>query len=367
VVLLAATVAALGPAACDEAEGRPTARPPSAAPAQLAATDPALVPAQEEKSAWPDAVTTLAESMAAHQDREQCVDSLRARLPVELAEVIADIGYDVLVDDVCDGLDALKQKSAERCDELSVAPVRNGCRRRIAIVEGAPELCPSDPLLPGREPVCVAWASRSLALCRTAASVDRERCEAVLRGDANRCPRTSQRGRCQAEVRRYSPSFMDEVDDAADAALESSFSVEVTKAGAPPHRIDLDLGRGVFLAAKNCDYEIELTPRIPSLPSAEEAALAITLRIGAGATTPLRLGLGPRGGAAIEYRAPGQPAIHGLTDGEGTVVIRQWSAERGAELAGDIDVTLNEHGLSGSFRTFVRDLDSLRDGCAPAP
>src|SRR5688572_6387977 len=104
-VLARAVIACVGLAACEERPGpTPTEpAPPPSVPGSGAA-DPALVAPADEESAWPDAVATLAESVAAHRDREHCLESLRARFPVEIAEVVADIGYDVLLDDVCNGL-----------------------------------------------------------------------------------------------------------------------------------------------------------------------------------------------------------------------------------------------------------------------
>ena len=184
--------------ACDERPPEPTRPPPPPAPAAPADEPP------PEPTPWPDDVRDLGQSLEAFDDRAGCEARLRAEVPVELAEAFADLRYDAVVEDVCAGLAAAKAEDPDACDALRVTALRRGCRLRAALVAEAPDACPPAAVgTEGRDPLCLAWASRSPALCAGAAR--RDWCLAVQRNEPGRCRRDAEPARCRAEVQRLGP------------------------------------------------------------------------------------------------------------------------------------------------------------------
>lgn len=160
----------------------------------------------EPPSVWPSqGVVELGMDLEREETVAACVRRVRDRLAPEVAEAVADLGYDTFVEDLCGARAAVRAGDEAACDGLSVSTARRGCRRRLAVAHGRPEACPDDVALLGREPLCLAWAARDAGLCRALDGTAAARCEAVLAGDAGRCARLppNARARCASEVARY--------------------------------------------------------------------------------------------------------------------------------------------------------------------
>lgn len=381
-----ALIAACALSACGEDRARAPAEREGAgarAAASAAGEDEEDLGATEAPtSAWPDDVRDLRATLDAFESLDACRRAMRARLPTEIAEAIADIGYDQLVDDVCAGVAAVKAADVAACDALSVSVLRRGCRRRLALVHARPDACGADAVMPGRDPVCLAWASRDPGLCRAAALQDRATCAAVLAGDADRCPRTpaGDRARCVAEVERYASSLGEERARSAAADVEPVMRLEATvvpRTGAPtgPIAIDRDvLERGVHLEADGCAWRVRLASPLGELPTPvalpdRPPTATISYSVRSDATAPIRIPFGATG-AAIEVVLPGITSASAVAGANGELTVTEWAPARGALLAATIDADLDA-GTSrvrvrGEARTFVRDVDPLPDRCPRA-
>lgn len=323
-------------------------------------------------AAWPTEVESLREAVDAFGSVEDCLASLRAGTPTAVAEGIADLAYDGFFDDVCRAMAAVKEGSVEGCDGLVISSARAGCRRRLALVHGRPEVCPEDRTIPGREALCVAWAARDRALCR--ASAEQARCRAVLEGDARACERLrgGDRERCRASVRRYHAS-VGETEDSPAARAPAVLTLEVRELGEDPITIERDvLARGVRLVPQGCRWAVALAnPRgEPSLGLVFDAEprfhleLAVAADVEPGATLAL-------GGdeAVLSLFTPSLGPLTSISGAEGHVRLERFEPRLGGAIVGRVTGSLR-HGtrrvsVRGRFATFVRDLDRLPERCTP--
>jgi len=314
---------------------------------------------------------------------DACRASLRERMPVEAAEALVDIGYDRFVDDVCAGLAALRERSVAGCDALSVSPLRRGCRRRLALLEGSPDLCPDDPVFPGREAMCLALAAHDSGLCRGTPRAERVRCRAIVDNDADHCARDVEEGRerCRAEVRRYGPVIAGESQEseAGNASVEFRLEVRtVPPRGRPgdPVIVERDvLDMGVYVRTEGCTHRVTFSNPLGEVPSAgvlagrsPTATLEITLP--AQVALPLHLPLGTA--ARLEVTVPGVGQTSSIAGATGKATVVRWSTERGGivevRIDGDLALVPGRLLVEGVLRTFVRDVDPLSEGCsAQAP
>jgi hypothetical protein len=277
-----------------------------------------------------------------------------------------DLGYQALVEDACGSMAAVKERSVERCDALSVSAVRDGCRRRLAIVERSPDVCPAGRgRLPGREPICIAWATRSIELCQTTDAADRPRCEAVLLGDERHCARSLQRAQCAAEVRRYSSIVSSGDENNGARTVATSFAIDVVQ-GETPTTVSADVSRGVFLSADGCRHVVEIASMPARIGDDDAPRVTLTLHVPHGSTLPVTLAFGPAGQATLEIEGGGL-SVHSLAGTSGAVTLRRWSTERGDPLEGDISASVGVVRIRGTLQTFVRDVEQLAESCAPPP
>jgi hypothetical protein len=354
-------------------EGSASAEAPAPA-ADRAAGEEGASSEPPPSTAWPTEVESLRDALAVFDTVEGCRATLRARTPTSVAEGIADFAYEGFFDDVCASMGAVREGSIEGCDALAISTARAGCRRRLALVHARPEACPADRVTLGREPVCVAWASRDPGLCR--ASDAEALCRAVLARDARRCAplAAGDRSRCEALVRRYGPSIE---DPARESARETPrFALELRRAGDPPLRIERDvLARGVRLEPRGCAWALVLAnPRgEPSLASAlgvESDRFTLELLVPASARAPLSLPLA-HDSAELSVVTHAYGPLSSRAAASGDVQLERFEARRGAPIEGRIEGSLR-HGnerisVRGELATFVRDLDPLPAECTPAP
>lgn len=344
--------------ACEEP---PPGRPPTPEAREIEAMQDLLPP--PPPSAWPDDVVGLREAIEAFTDVDACLAGLRARTPTEVAEGVNDLGYDAFFADVCASMQAVRERSVEGCDALSVSSARRGCRRRLALFHGDPAACPEDPVTPGREAVCVAWAARDEDLCRAAPPPDRPRCEAVLRGDAEHCARArgGDRVRCEAEVERYG-SALGEDRRESPATADTSLRVEIDGA-----TLTRDVSRGVRLVARGCRMEVVLAePLGVAAVGREEPSFSLELTVPARVELPARLPLGT-GSALLTVTTPARGTLSTASGARGQLELTAYEERLGGAIAGTIEADFTELGdhvrARGRFATYVRDLDPLPASC----
>ena len=122
----------------------------------------------------------------------------------------------------------------------------------------------------------------------------------------------------------------------------------------------IDLGRGVFLSAAGCKHQIGIGRASPSIPRPDEADVTLNLTVPAGGAAPMDLELGLQ--ARLQLKAP-SVSIDSLLGAQGTVRITDWSTTRGGALKGSLEARTTQAGqavrVSGTFSTYVRDLDPL--------
>ena len=326
--------------ACSEsapsAPPRPTRSLPT--PAAAAASTGSTAP-------WPDDVVSLQQSVDAFRDYESCVSGLRARLPVEIAELLDDLQYEAVAEDACRGLDAVRRKDVSVCDELSTATLRSGCVLRVAIVAADPDLCPIGVGNEGRDPLCLAWAMRQTGACQGVPRWERARCQAVINNNEESCRRDRNPARCAGQVQRLGP-LMGEVHDSR--AHPTSFHLVVQdEDGTEIKNVDASaqVDNGIYIQVDDCETTATIVARTNGLRRSD-----------------LELSLTPRG-------LLGSIVIDGLRRSlnEGTATPTILSAARGAPLETTLRATLQlngrRHTVVGTLQTFVRDRDALAPSC----
>lgn len=306
-------------------------------------------PAPQEPPApspWPTDPASLAESLERFEDVARCEASLRAELPTEIAEVLADLSYDSVVTDVCAGLEATKSQDPSRCDALSVRAAREGCLRRVAVWAGEPDACPPARGVQGRDPLCLAWAARDPDLCDGVSPTDRAACLAVLSDDEARCPDE----RCRGWVERYGPVV---ATDERPRRRRTGATITVEREGEEPQTYERGgLERGLVLRAHGCGYrlELELGGTYDEGPSAQ---LRATLRADLSteeldAQLRWTRGARPEPLRAATLRIRGRPA-------------------RGARLRGTLRgehrLGSEQRTLTVAFDTWLRDIEALDPRC----
>ena len=331
-------------------------------------TSPGTGPSDEQPapSPWPTDVRSFRASVEAFENVEGCVEGMRGSVPVEVGELLSDLGYENALGEICRGLEAAKLGEPERCDEAISSAVARSCRVRVATLHGQPEACP--PALgvdEGRDPLCLAWASRDAGLCDGAPLHSRGRCRAVATGDPAPCrDRLVERSpaACRALVARLGDlvgaDAPDERPEAELVLLRQGDSREATLA-LPPNAAR-DLERGVVLGVQGCRHRALIRQPQPMRRDAETVVLALELLWGGDAAPSL----GP--GSEIELGPVGTG--YAL---RGELALDEGAAVPGAPLSGTFEGTFTrdgtEHPVSGRFRTFVRDLAPLPERCAPMP
>jgi hypothetical protein len=144
-----------------------------------------------------DAFTTL----------EACVTQHAALDPL-VGDAIRAIGYETFLRDACRMLDAAKANDAKRCDAIDAGGLRHRCHAVVAMVSGEADACPwlvDDRRAQGREPTCVAVASRDPRLCAGELRAARATCEALAGRDEARCAGAidKEQGVCRREALRW--------------------------------------------------------------------------------------------------------------------------------------------------------------------
>src|SRR5579859_4407945 len=212
-LMLALTALAQG---CNSPEHRPdsTGLPPLASgPADLPGVAKLLGLDAGELEVTPVDPPAPAGDLKADIDRFTSIDACaleRARLDPLLGDALEAIGYDTFLRDACRVIDAAKAKDASRCAGIDASSLEARCRATVAEVAGTPDACPWEAVTRptrGREPRCLAVASRDARLCAAVADpVERATCQATVARDDGPCARLTARttqSRCIRDADRW--------------------------------------------------------------------------------------------------------------------------------------------------------------------
>jgi hypothetical protein len=278
------TAAAALVLSCDSPDGRPRGTPPLPAPptgepgeAPGASAMARLLGVDAGELEIPVDPPAPAGDLKAEIDRFTTVDACaleRARLDPLVGDALEAIGYDTFLRDACRMIDAAKANDASRCAAIDASSLEARCRANVAEVAGTPDACPwesaSRPTR-GRDPRCVAVASRDPRLCVAVAEpLERATCEATLGRDDRSCakvPARAAQSRCSRDAARWRNVLASAgADEARAPPLVVAGKLHVERANRPDadESIDVDLApdlaRGVTILEQRDGARFALGP-----------------------------------------------------------------------------------------------------------
>lgn len=327
-------------------------------------------------------------------EHRACVAELAAGLPEAIGDLMEDLGYREALAEACEAQRAAREGDEAGCDGLTASALRAGCRRRLAVRHGRPDACPRVLDL-GREPVCLAWATRAPARCAAAVGTQGLLCRAPFEGNVELCRELGvERAPCESAVRRFGPLLTPREPRAlppVSGGLEASYVADRPnpgEAGAPGLElpVELDLSRGVYVRRADCEATLVLAPDRHGIALRSVRVAPFLLQVGElrgalrdetlEASEALRVGLHPVPGGPQPLTAPTDAETARLdaelARTEGEVQVVTLDPRRGGEVSLVVDVRVPAVGgvyrLSGVLHTYVRDADPLPPGeCQPAP
>ncbi len=297
-----------------------------------------------------------------------------AQLDPLVGDAIRSIGYDTLLRDACRNLEALKDKSIERCKPIESSPLRARCELIFATVTGAPDLCPLESALSparGRQAACVAVASRDPRLCvGTASYPDRISCEALLAHSALPCKGlpAADRQRCERDVDRLRTSI--DAPKAATPFKTPTFALDlqgVTDSAPPqdPH-VDFprDVAHGVVVVQEGGKLHVDVGMAMrdggtlfapsPSQRTRMSFAASVAPTLGVGALDKLELEVPGRAVLVVPgARCDCHVRVVALAPVRGS--------EAQLEVEGTVGVPPNAFKMVARISTFVRDVVKKED------
>ncbi|HTB78479.1 MAG TPA: hypothetical protein VK762_34785 [Polyangiaceae bacterium] len=323
----------------------------------------------------------------------------RARLDPLLGDALEAIGYDTFLRDACRVIEAAKANDAKKCSAIDASSLEARCRATVAEVAGTPDTCPWEtPSRParGREPRCLAVASRDARLCAAVADpLDRATCEATLEPGDRSCAKLQGRAaqaRCSRDADRWHGVLASDREEGkrsgADGrdpphdALVVSGKLHVESASPSPGSlrdhpdpaaaidVDLapDLARGITLLQQRDGTRIVLGP----LTEAGLDFIAPSPHVRASLALELFAVAGPRGAGPIvqiqrvELVVPGRPPLS--TPGAQstlTAKLDKLDVARASPVAvvvdGDISAAGSSWRVHAEIATFVRDVVRAAD------
>ena len=292
-----------------------------------------------------------------------CVARVTRGIPPELAAALQAVEYPSIAEDGCRLDLAVAGHDPALCAHISVSTVRNACLWRTAIVTGAIDDCPASLGDRGRDPICVALASRNAGLCAATRSFERVRCMAIARLDEARCNTVDPllRAPCHRDVaalRAHLTPHSESVLPAGTAHLRVTFDPS-TDAG-QVREYDLDvLARGAYITAARTLYLVDPARGWPTEGASSlfdhvpiiGFTLDVPARVGYANVRDLRVIL-PDG---LDLRP-----ISAGSFSVGSAQLTQIGTSRGRSIAGTVTATASASGLPVrvelEFHTFIRDV-----------
>lgn len=340
----------------------------------------ALVP---DAGALPSAIGNTGEASSAGAGAlGACVARVRTSLPAELRGAFAVLGYGPH-EDACRLDLAVRMRDAALCDTITLGALRSSCRARAAVALENASGCPTAALDRGRDPVCVALASRSFALCAAGAPADRARCVAIARGRPGFCEALPDvlRAACVSDVEALTP-LVGALRGTMPVLGTAALTIETVTASTAPRDGGAGLApvepagfaRGGWIATEpDGALSFVLTDPARGWPSVTGFAIAPRER----PVLSVRVRIPPRVGRAqlLDLRlvtAPDGLVFEWVPTVPATVRLDRVPRQRGDV----VGIALDAHAMRGGelrritleARTFVRDivpLEELMRGDAP--
>lgn len=313
--------------------------------------------------------------VAAFTTVEDCMRD-RSKVDPVLGDALENIGYDTFVRDACRVLEASKTRDSRKCSLIDASTLKARCSAVVAIVMQKPDACPrvSAGTTRGRDPLCLAQASRSPILCASVEHHDRPTCDATLGKDEKACDSLlidEDRVACVRDAVRWRSTLAEGAPlVVALAPVKATLEVHGAEGHPDPKQTSFDwtaeLARGVVVVKETPRWramfgdidELSLTPKATSPLSL--AKLGFQLRFGAEATAKVDLE-----GASLSV--PGASSMTCASSKcELVTKVRKVDATRGGAISLEIDGTFG--GGAQAFKvhadvtTFVRD---VMDTAAP--
>lgn len=129
----------------------------------------------------------------------RCITHTTSQIPQTLAVALSALDAPALVEDSCRLELSTRTRDTSLCEGVHLSALRERCNFRAAIATGITERCPAALGLRGRDPVCVAVASRLPSLCALCLGDDRPRCLALTLHQPSQCANVSPSLRAECE------------------------------------------------------------------------------------------------------------------------------------------------------------------------
>lgn len=357
--------------------GNAADREPGATGTRTAGASPS-----EEATAAP-----TGEADPAAREHGECVAALAAGLPEALGDLIEDLGYREALDEACEAQRAVRDGHEAGCDGLTASALRAGCRRRLAVRHARPDACPR-LLDMGRDPICLAWATRAPARCAATVGTQSLLCRAPFEGNVELCRELgAERAPCESAVTRFGP-LLEPREARALPPVSGQLLVSFVADRAAPgsvngqleQPVELDLTRGVYVRRTDCVATLVLAPERHGISMRGVVVAPFLLNLGPlreslrdetlEASAALRVGLRPVRGGPQPLTMPTDAETARLdaelATAEGEVQVLALDARRGGEVELAVDVRVPAEGgayrLMGILHTYVRDIDPLAAG-----
>ncbi len=352
--------------ACKSKEDLPHEPPPATSPTAIASALHVDAASLELAFDPPAPAGDLKADVAGFATIAACVH-MRTQLDPLVADALESIGYETFLFDACRTLDAVKAKDPKRCLSIDSSFLRRRCERDVAMVAADENVCPFE--IPtrheyGRDPLCIAVASRTPALCAGVTIIDRARCEALATGTREPCARVPFAGpkaRCEREAARWSSVLEGPRKIVALAVPKGKLRVTAADgsagSGAPETDLASLLSRGVVVRESAGDTRITLgtfreSGSSPFAPSpTTNTALTVDLVIGPKGAELRRAELAIPN--SVTLAIPGAPSSL-------KVVVTKLERTRGGEvqlaIEGEVGATPKKFRVRADVTTFVRDV-----------
>jgi hypothetical protein len=316
----------------------------------------------------------------------------RARLDPLVGDALEAVGYDTFLRDACRVIDAAKANDPERCAAIDASSLEARCRATVAEVAGTPDACPWDSVRRpdrGRDPRCLAIASRDLRLCVAVTDpLERATCEATLSRDDRPCSALAAgaaRSRCARDADRWhgvlaSANGEGRAAPSHDAPLAAAGTLHVARVGlvagagrgAGPQTLDVDLApdfaQGITLLQQRDGVRFALGP----LTEAGLGFVAPSPHVRPSLALELFVTAGPHGAGPVariervELVVPGQvPVATPAAESTLTAKLDRLDSARASPVAVVVDGEIGAAGTSwrvhAEATTFVRDVVRAAD------
>ncbi|MGO8992307.1 MAG: hypothetical protein ACLQVI_03190 [Polyangiaceae bacterium] len=282
-----------------------------------------------------------------------------------IGDAVRSIGYDTLLRDACRIPQAIKLKDPTPCMAITASSLQNRCEALVAMALQDPEKCPwyspTEKQL-GRDPSCLAIATRDPRTCGASLDSTQATCEALASGDQTRCGKGvgDERAQCAHEMERDRTLLAGEHEAHDTTPPRAHLDIHGVGGTKDPPSTDVDLsstvvggavvaavtlgGAGIVLAR-----DVESALRLPSRVERPHLTAMVEFEAGAPKLTKLDL-------TVPKIPEMTCPSSHCSL----VVVVPKADPKRGAPLSATIDGTIETpagtYQVKLQIDTFVRDV-----------